>query len=138
MVGALKRLALGRPIPSYRAGHERLGLFTGLAVLSADALSSVACASEEILRVLMVGGAAALAHGPWIAATIAAQLTLVACSCRQTILANPGGGGAYIVARENLGPNASQACSEGAARSSWPSPRRRRGSSRSSLATRTG
>ena len=103
MLGALKRLAIGQPIPSYRAGHERLGLLTGLAVLSADALSSVAYASEEVLRVLMIGGANALAAGPWIAATIAALLTLVAISYRQTIAAYPSGGGAYVVARENLG-----------------------------------
>ncbi len=106
MVAALKRLALGQPIPSYRAGHERLGLLTGLAVLSADALSSVAYATEEVLRVLVVGGAMALAEGPWIAATIAALLAIVTFSYRQTIAAYPSGGGAYVVARENLGRNA--------------------------------
>ena len=57
---SFKRLFLGRPIPSSLAHHERLSRVTGLAVLSSDALSSVAYATEEILRVLVVGGLAAL------------------------------------------------------------------------------
>lgn len=72
-------------------------------MLSADALSSVAYATEEVMRVLMVDGAAALADGPWIAATIAALLVVVIVSYRQTIVAYPSGVGAYVVARDNLG-----------------------------------
>jgi amino acid transporter len=75
-------------------------------VLSSDALSSVAYASEEILRVLMVGGLAAMTYSTSIALLIAALLTVVAFSYRQTIRAYPQGGGAYIVARENLGETA--------------------------------
>ena len=56
----LKRALVGAPIPSHHAHHERLSRVTGLAVLSSDALSSVAYATEEILRVLLVGGVAAL------------------------------------------------------------------------------
>ena len=56
----LKRVLVGAPIPSHDAHHERLSRVTGLAVLSSDALSSVAYATEEILRVLLVGGIAAL------------------------------------------------------------------------------
>ena len=56
----LKRLLVGSPISTAHAEHERLSRVTGLAVLSSDALSSVAYATEEILRVVMVGGAAAL------------------------------------------------------------------------------
>jgi len=52
----LKRLVVGRPIATYQAGHHKFGLFGGLAVLSSDALSSVAYATEEVLRILMVGG----------------------------------------------------------------------------------
>lgn len=103
MYQTLKRLLVGRPIPSYRAHHERLSRPAGLAVLSSDPLSSVAYATEEVLRVLMVGGLAALAAGPWIALVIATLLAIVVVSYRQTIHAYPNGGGAYVVAKENLG-----------------------------------
>lgn len=103
MFDLFKRVVVGRPIPSFKAHHERLGLLTGLAVLSSDALSSVAYATEEVLRVLMIGGMAALGYGPWIAVLIAALLALVAVSYRQTIHAYPSGGGAYIVAHDNIG-----------------------------------
>jgi amino acid transporter len=100
-----KRLLLGRPIPSSLAHHERLSRVTGLAVLSSDALSSVAYATEEILRVLIVGGLAALTFSTPIGLLIATLLGLVAFSYRQTIYAYPGGGGAYIVSKDNLGEN---------------------------------
>ena len=58
--GSLKHLLVGRPIPSHLAHHERLSKATGLAILSSDALSSVAYATEEIVRTLMLAGAAAL------------------------------------------------------------------------------
>ncbi len=99
----LKRLLVGRPIPSHLAHHERFSRFTGLAVLSSDALSSVAYATEEILRVLLLAGTAAFAFSGPIAIVIAVILIVVVASYRQTIHAYPGGGGAYIVARDNLG-----------------------------------
>ena len=102
-----KRLLVGEPIPSHLAHHERFSRVTGLAVLSSDALSSVAYATEEILRVLLVGGIAALALVTPIAVVIAAILAIVVFSYRQTIHAYPNGGGAYIVAKENLGRNPS-------------------------------
>jgi len=102
----LKRLLLGRPIPTHLAHHERLSKVTGLAVLSSDALSSVAYATEEILRVLVIGGLASLTFARPIGLLIAALLGLVAFSYRQTIHAYPGGGGAYIVSKDNLGINA--------------------------------
>ena len=102
----VKRLLLGRPIPSHLAHHERLSRVTGLAVLSSDALSSVAYATEEILRVLVVGGLAVLSYSTPIGLLIAALLGLVAFSYRQTIHAYPSGGGAYIVSKDNLGDNA--------------------------------
>jgi amino acid transporter len=99
-----KRLVVGKPIPSHLAHHERLSRLTGLAVLSSDPLSSVAYATEEILRVLvLVGGAGALGLVSPIALTIAAILAIVVFSYRQTIHAYPSGGGAYIVSKENLG-----------------------------------
>jgi amino acid transporter len=105
-VSGLKRFVVGKPIPSHLAHHERLSRFTGLAVLSSDALSSVAYATEEILRVLIVAGPAALALANPIAFVIAAILAIVVFSYRQTIHAYPGGGGAYIVAKDNLGDGA--------------------------------
>ena len=60
VLAPLKRLVVGRPIATYQAGHHKFGIFGGLAVLSADALSSVAYATEEVLRVLMIGGLAAM------------------------------------------------------------------------------
>jgi len=100
----LKRAVVGRRIASYHADHHRFGLLGGLAVLSSDALSSVAYATEEILRVLMVGGVAALSLGQPVSVLIATLLVIVVFSYRKTIHAYPGGGGAYIVARDNLGP----------------------------------
>ena len=94
---------VGKPIPSHLAHHERLSRVTGLAVLSSDPLSSVAYATEEILRVLIIAGAAALTFSSPIAVVIAAILAIVVFSYRQTIHAYPSGGGAYIVAKENLG-----------------------------------
>src|SRR5688572_3097966 len=102
----LKRLVVGRPIATYQAGHHKFGIFGGLAVLSADALSSVAYATEEVLRVLMLGGLAAMSFSQPISMLIAILLIAVAFSFRQTIFAFPGGGGAYVVTRDNLGPTA--------------------------------
>jgi len=103
LLAQFKRFIVGEPIPSHLAHHERLSRVTGLAVLSSDALSSVAYATEEILRVLVLAGAAALTFSSPIAVIIATILAIVAFSYRQTINAYPGGGGAYIVAKENLG-----------------------------------
>ena len=99
----IKRLIVGAPIPSSHAHHERFSRVTGLAVLSSDALSSVAYATEEILRVLAFGGVAALSLVTPIGAVIATMLAIVVFSYRQTIYAYPSGGGAYIVAKDNLG-----------------------------------
>ncbi len=103
---SFKRLLLGRPIPTHLAHHERLSRVTGLAVLSSDALSSVAYATEEILRVLVVGGLGALSFSMPIGMLIAILLGIVVFSYRQTIAAYPSGGGAYIVSKDNLGDNA--------------------------------
>jgi amino acid transporter len=105
-VAALKRAFIGAPIPSQRSHQERLSRPAGLAVLASDALSSVAYATEEILRTLLVAGAGALWLGTPLGLVIAGLLLVVAVSYRQTIHAYPGGGGSYVVARENLGPNA--------------------------------
>jgi amino acid transporter len=103
LLSHIKRLVVGTPIPSHLAHHERLSRLTGLAVLSSDPLSSVAYATEEILRVLILVGIGALGLATPIAIVIASILAIVVFSYRQTIHAYPGGGGAYIVAKDNLG-----------------------------------
>src|SRR3954465_8030072 len=103
----LKRALVGAPIHSDQAHHERLSRVTGLAVLSSDALSSVAYATEEILRVLLVGGVAALGLVTPIGAVIAVTLAVVVFSYRQTIHAYPSGGGPYTAPKDNLGPRPS-------------------------------
>jgi amino acid transporter len=103
LLAQAKRLIVGEPIPSHLAHHERLSRFTGLAVLSSDPLSSVAYATEEILRVLVLVGIGALSLATPIAFVIASILAIVVFSYRQTIHAYPNGGGAYIVAKDNLG-----------------------------------
>ena len=101
---SLKRLLVGKPIPSHLAHHERLSRVTGLAVLSSDALSSVAYATDFILATLVVAGVGAFVYAVPISLVIATLLAIVAFSYRQTIHAYPTGGGAYIVAKENIGP----------------------------------
>src|SRR5205807_8211551 len=91
----LKRLLVGKPIPSYLAQHERLSRVTGLAVLSSDALSSVAYATDFIVATLVVAGISALRYAIPISGVIATLLAIVAFSYRQTIHAYPTGGGAY-------------------------------------------
>jgi len=102
-VGALKHLLVGKPIPSHQAHHERYTKSSGLAILSSDALSSVAYATEEILRTLLIAGTASLWLVTPIGCVIAGLMLVIAFSYRQTIHAYPGGGGAYRVARENIG-----------------------------------
>src|SRR3989440_7836235 len=107
MAYTLKRLLVGKAKRTAQAIHERLTKKTGLAVFASDALSSTAYASEEILLVLAVAYAFGQRNGfnyvvP-ITFAIAIVLVIVAISYRQTIFAYPSGGGAYIVAKENLG-----------------------------------
>src|ERR1019366_10362186 len=99
----LKRLFLGNPLPSSDATHERLTKVTGLAVLSSDALSSVAYATDAMLAVLVPAGLVAVGATRPLAFLIAGLLVIVTFSYRQTIHAYPQGGGAYIVAKDNLG-----------------------------------
>ena len=100
---AIKKLVVGAPMPLAQARHERLGKAVALAVFASDALSSVAYATEEILLVLVLAGTAALSYSLPVGLGIAALFAVVVTSYRQTVQAYPQGGGAYIVARENLG-----------------------------------
>ena len=109
MAAELKRFIIGRALRTEQAAHERLTKKTALAVFSSDALSSTAYATEEILLVLAVAAAATQGQSFYyvlpVSVGIAVLLTIVAISYRQTIHAYPSGGGAYIVAKENLGTN---------------------------------
>jgi amino acid transporter len=99
----VKRLLVGAPMPLAQARHERLSNAVALAVFASDPLSSVAYATEEILLVLILAGSAALSYSLPIAFGIATLLAIVVISYRQTVAAYPQGGGAYIVAKDNLG-----------------------------------
>jgi len=99
----LKRLLIGNPLPSRRAKHERLVLLLALAVLSSDALSSVAYGPEQILLILSQGGMAAFKLIFAVAVAIAGLIWVVILSYRQLLFIYPQGGGSYTVSKENLG-----------------------------------
>ena len=99
----LKAILLGRPLASEAEIGERLSKKKALAIFSSDAISSSAYATEEILRVLILGGIAALAWGLWVSVAIAVLLIAVAISYRQICLAYPSGGGSYSVSKRNFG-----------------------------------
>lgn len=103
MLTTLRYLLLGSPLPTAAEKHQRLTKVKALAVFSSDALSSVAYATEEILLGLVVAGTAALGLSLPIGVAIVVLLIVVAISYYQTIHGYPSGGGAYIVAYDNLG-----------------------------------
>ncbi len=94
---------IGRPLPTADAPHQTIRKLVGLAVFASDALSSTAYATQEILVILAVAGTAAFGYAFPISIAIVALLAIVTLSYEQTIHAYPGGGGAYIVSRDNLG-----------------------------------
>ncbi len=94
---------IGRPLATADAAHQTIGKAVGLAVFASDALSSTAYATQEILIILAAAGSLALGLSFPIALAIVALMVVVTISYEQTIHAYPGGGGAYIVARDNLG-----------------------------------
>ena len=99
-------LLIGRPLETRTLAHQVVNKKVGLAVFASDAISSTAYATEEILVILALAGSVALGLSIPIAVAIAVLLVIVTISYRQTIYAYPNGGGAYIVARENLGETA--------------------------------
>src|SRR6266699_1679977 len=103
VVSNVKRVFIGAPIATAQAEHERLTKFKALAVLSSDAISSVAYATEAILFSLVAAGSSHLGLTLPISFAIVGLLAIVAISYRQTIPAYPNGGGSYIVAKDNLG-----------------------------------
>src|SRR5215210_1041226 len=100
---SLSHWLIGRPLSTADAPHQTIGKRVGLAVFASDALSSTAYATQEILGILTVAGIAAYGYVFPISIAIVALLLIVTISYEQTIHAYPGGGGAYIVSRDNLG-----------------------------------
>ncbi|WP_145325358.1 APC family permease [Paenibacillus xylanexedens] len=103
MFSSLKRILIGRPLKSHEAGEQKLNKTKALAILSSDALSSVAYGPEQILLVLMTVGVAAFWYSIPIAIGVLVLLIALILSYRQIIYAYPQGGGAYVVSKENLG-----------------------------------
>jgi amino acid transporter len=103
LVARIKYAFIGSPIPTTAAIHERIGIFKALALLSSDALSSVAYGTEASLAILLTAGIAFSWMNLWIGVIIIALLAIVAFSYRQTIMHYPKGGGSYIVASHHLG-----------------------------------
>lgn len=103
MLGKMKRILIGKPMKSAELDAEKLGKWKALAILSSDALSSVAYGTEQILLVLVAAGFAALWYSVPISIAVLGLLVILIFSYRQTIFAYPTGGGAYIVAKDNLG-----------------------------------
>ncbi|WP_243521624.1 APC family permease [Bacillus pseudomycoides] len=105
MVSTIKRFLIGRPLKSTELGEQKLNKTKALAILSSDALSSVAYGPEQILIALSAVGALAFWYSIPIAIGVLVLLTALILSYRQIIFAYPHGGGAYVVSKENLGVN---------------------------------
>ncbi|MBJ7364463.1 MAG: APC family permease [Synechococcus sp. SupBloom_Metag_053] len=107
MIVRLLQTLVGKPLQRHQADSATLPNFEALAILSSDALSSVAYGTEAALGVLVLAGSGALKLSIPITLAIIALVAIVVLSYRQTIEAYPQGGGSYVVARENLGTTAS-------------------------------
>jgi amino acid transporter len=105
-VVGVKRFFVGRPLRSHQLQETLLPKWLALPVFCSDPISSVAYATEEIVLVLALGGAAYLALAKWIALAVTLLLVIVVLSYRQTCHAYPNGGGAYAVSMDNFGENA--------------------------------
>jgi amino acid transporter len=103
---SVRGVVFGKPLANAMEIEERLSKKKALAIFSSDAISSSAYATDEILKVLILVGVSALVWSIQIAAAVAILLAIVAFSYRQVCRAYPGGGGAYVVVREKLGPGA--------------------------------
>jgi len=105
LITSIKRLLIGRPLKSTALGEQKLSKTKALAILSSDALSSVAYGPEQILIVLVTLGTVAFWYSIPIAIGVLILLAALILSYRQIIFAYPHGGGAYVVSKENLGVN---------------------------------
>lgn len=106
MLSSFKRFLIGRPLKSAALGEQKLNIFKALAILSSDALSSVAYGTEQILLVLATISVIAFWYSIPIAVGVLFLLAALILSYRQIIYSYPHGGGAYVVSKENLGENA--------------------------------
>lgn len=105
MLAGIKRIIIGHPLKSTELGEQKLNKKKALAILSSDALSSVAYGPEQILIVLLSVSAVAYWYSIPIGAFVLFLLLALILSYRQIIFAYPHGGGAYVVSRENLSVN---------------------------------
>ncbi|MGE8203533.1 APC family permease [Heyndrickxia sp. NPDC080065] len=105
MYSSIKRFLIGRPLKSHELGEQKLTRLKALAILSSDALSSVAYGTEQILIVLASVSTLAFWYNVPIAVGVLFLLTALILSYRQIIFSYPQGGGAYVVSKENLGVN---------------------------------
>jgi amino acid transporter len=106
VLSTVKRFLIGRPLKSAALGEQKLNILKALAILSSDALSSVAYGTEQILIVLATVGTAAFWYNVPIAVFVLILLIALILSYRQIIFSYPQGGGAYVVSKENLGEKA--------------------------------
>ncbi|WP_331768233.1 APC family permease [Embleya sp. NBC_00896] len=106
MVDALKRVLIGRALPSEGLQETLLSKRVALPIFASDPLSSVAYATQEILLVLTLGGVAYLYLTKWVALAVVTLMAVVVLSYRQVVHAYPSGGGSYEVVSTNLGPSA--------------------------------
>lgn len=96
-------ILIGEPLPNEKSSHEKYNVLFGLAIMASDAVSSVAYAAEEILIVLIgVLGMASYEWLGWVSLMIIGLLLILTLSYIQIIRAYPHGGGAYVVAKENI------------------------------------
>ncbi len=105
-ISTAKRVLVGPPVDTGTLGETLLPKRIALPVFASDPLSSVAYATESILKVLTVGGLAYLYLAPWVALAVVVLLVVVVLSYRQVVHAYPGGGGSYEVVTQNLGRGA--------------------------------
>jgi len=104
MYEKVKRYIIGKPLENEAIDGEKFGVLWGVPILASDAISSVAYAGQEILIVLLpLIGVAAYSKLPLIAFIVIGLLMILTTSYRQTIDQYPNGGGAYVVAGENIG-----------------------------------
>ena len=107
MRSVLKQVLVGKPLRSDAASHTLLPKWLALPIFCSDPLSSVAYATEQIILVLVLGGASTLSFTPWVGLAVATLIIIVVASYSRTLYVYPNGGGAYAVAKDQFGTSAS-------------------------------
>lgn len=103
MLRLIHRLLIGRPLHNMELAHEKLPKWKALSIFSSDAISSVGYGPEQIALVLAVPGLLAYGYFDYVVLAVLVLLAVVTLSYVQVARANPGGGGSYSVAKNNLG-----------------------------------